>query len=277
LSYADLVFEYYIGEGMTRFLALYYGQDSPEVGPIRSGRLIDGQLVRMYGGALGMKGADPYVYDVLEERLPERVFNATPALCPALCPYTTAYTYGTFGDSAAFSRLLQDQGVDTGAPPLDGMQFAPEAPVGGQPLEQVHLIYNYLNQIGWTYDTSVGAFLRSQDNADAVLAPMPDKLTGEQLAFENVLILFAEHHFQSPTLIEVDFWGAQDQPGRLLRDGRMYAVRWSVATRQSPIRIHTDEGDPIPFKPGATWFQIFTTESSIEDLGAGAFEVRFRR
>ena len=34
LSFADIVFEYYIGEEMNRFLALYYGNDTPQVGPI---------------------------------------------------------------------------------------------------------------------------------------------------------------------------------------------------------------------------------------------------
>ena len=44
LSQADLVFDYYIGEGMNRFAAVYYGQDALKVGPIRSGRLVDGMI-----------------------------------------------------------------------------------------------------------------------------------------------------------------------------------------------------------------------------------------
>src|SRR3989304_3130789 len=35
LSLADLVFEYYTEEGMTRFLAFYLGHDAPKVGPKR--------------------------------------------------------------------------------------------------------------------------------------------------------------------------------------------------------------------------------------------------
>ncbi|HEX9680617.1 MAG TPA: DUF3048 domain-containing protein, partial [Anaerolineales bacterium] len=37
LSYADLVYEYFIGVGMTRFLAIFYGEDALLAGPIRSG------------------------------------------------------------------------------------------------------------------------------------------------------------------------------------------------------------------------------------------------
>jgi len=45
LSAADIVFDYYTGEGANRFLALFYGTDSEQIGPIRSGRLIDRYLV----------------------------------------------------------------------------------------------------------------------------------------------------------------------------------------------------------------------------------------
>ncbi|MHB8808355.1 MAG: DUF3048 domain-containing protein, partial [Anaerolineaceae bacterium] len=39
LSFADIVFDYYIGNGTNRFLAVYYGNDSSSIGPVRSGRL----------------------------------------------------------------------------------------------------------------------------------------------------------------------------------------------------------------------------------------------
>ncbi|MCD6355663.1 MAG: DUF3048 domain-containing protein, partial [Anaerolineaceae bacterium] len=53
LSFADIVFEYFIGFGQNRFLALYYGQDAEKIGPVRSGRRVDAELVTMYSGVLG--------------------------------------------------------------------------------------------------------------------------------------------------------------------------------------------------------------------------------
>ena len=69
LSYADIVFDYYTGEGANRFLALFYGQDSVQAGPIRSGRLIDRWLVGMYKGIIGMEYADPRVYNKIIDQL----------------------------------------------------------------------------------------------------------------------------------------------------------------------------------------------------------------
>ena len=59
LSNADVVFEYYIGYQMNRFLAIYYGENSSQIGPIRSGRLVDAQLTNLYQGILAYGNADP--------------------------------------------------------------------------------------------------------------------------------------------------------------------------------------------------------------------------
>ena len=53
LSAADIVFDYYTGSGQNRFMAVFYGQDATQIGPVRSGRRVDAQIVPMYGGVLG--------------------------------------------------------------------------------------------------------------------------------------------------------------------------------------------------------------------------------
>jgi hypothetical protein len=58
LSSADLIFEYYIGWGANRFAALYYGQDSDRIGPVRSIRRVDGHLGSLYQAVVGSTGGD---------------------------------------------------------------------------------------------------------------------------------------------------------------------------------------------------------------------------
>src|SRR5262245_48006235 len=48
LTLADQVFEYYIEGGLTRFIAIFYGNNSEWVGPVRSGRFFDENIQRMY-------------------------------------------------------------------------------------------------------------------------------------------------------------------------------------------------------------------------------------
>ncbi len=65
LSLADHVIEYYIEEGTTRFAAVFLGQDSSMVGPIRSGRFFDNHLIMMYRANFAFGSADARVLNLL--------------------------------------------------------------------------------------------------------------------------------------------------------------------------------------------------------------------
>ncbi len=83
-----MVFEYYIGQGMNRFLAVFYSENVDWAGPIRSGRLVDAQLAKMYQGILVYGGADDRVNavitvpEVLGKRAVDTRYNE---VCPPIC------------------------------------------------------------------------------------------------------------------------------------------------------------------------------------------------
>ena len=129
LSAADIVFEYYIGEEANRFLALFYGQNSDKVGPLRSGRLIDAQLVNMYQGILAYGNADPKVDKVLVDELGQRAISFDDANCPPICGAETHSVAGVFVDSAGLTNFSIGEGVDNSRPNLDGMLFDDNVPL----------------------------------------------------------------------------------------------------------------------------------------------------
>ncbi len=49
LSLADIVYEYYLEQNVTRFMAIFYGNDADKVGPVRSGRFFDEYLSYVSG------------------------------------------------------------------------------------------------------------------------------------------------------------------------------------------------------------------------------------
>jgi hypothetical protein len=277
LSYADNVWEYYIGVGMTRFLALYYGQDAPQVGPVRSGRLIDPQLVLMYGGLLGLVGADTYVWEVIKEAIPGRYVSERPPTCPALCRESADHS--VFANTSEFSEYVESIGLDNHRPNLPGMVFDPTVPGGGQRAESLWIYFSYYDQVKWDYDTGTGVFLRSQEVAQedntVRLDPMTDRLTDEQLAFDNVVVLYTRHDEIKPELIDMDLINSDGRRGLVLRDGRLYEVSYHAISDTAPLRFYDEEGKPFPFKPGTTWFVIMGFESTLEGLDQGAWKMRF--
>jgi len=277
LSSADLVFEHASGQGTTRFLAFFYGKNAAGAGPITSGQWVDGELVRLFGGILGVNGAIPEVDKTLRSQLPGRLFNAGPSLCPGLCPQDQASASAAFADSGALSRYVN--GLTNGGmkPDLSGYVFDDRAPPGGERVEHVRVTYAHLNSVGWDYDPQLGAYLRLQDKSDGQLAPAVDALTGTQLAFPNVIVMFALHDAVRPNLLDINLWFEPSRPMLLLRDGRLYHGTWSVTDQDSPLKWLDANGLRMPLAFGSTWVEIVSLGSEISQPDQGTWQITFAR
>lgn len=277
LSYADLVWEYFIGVGMTRFLALYYGENSPQVGPVRSGRLIDPQLTLLYGGFLGMASADAYVFEQIREMLPNRYVSQTPATCPSFCRENLQGSI--FVNTAGFTAYVRSKGFEDSQPALEGMKFDAQPPEGGQLASNFWIYFSYLDQVAWDYDAATGLFLRSQEvkqeDKTVKLEPITDRLTNEQLAFENVVILYAAYEILKPELVNTHILDVEGMRAQIMRDGRIYEATYSDGTGMTPLRFFDLHGNPFPFKPGSTWFTVVGLATKLEMLEEGAWKMRF--
>jgi hypothetical protein len=272
-----MVWEYYIGVGMTRFLALYYGGDVRQIGPVRSGRLIDPQLVQMYGGLLGLVGADSYVWEVIKEAIPGRYVTERPPTCPALCRESVEHS--VFANSLAFSEYVEGIGLDNQRPDLPGMVFDLGVPEGGQKADSIWIYISYYDQVRWEFDEGRGVYLRFQESdqgdGTVVLSPLTDRLTGEQLKFDNVVVLFTRHAELKPELIDMDLIHADHRRALILRDGLIFEASYSAVSDTTPLRFYDHQGSPFPFRPGTTWFVIMGDDSTLEEMEPGAWKMRF--
>ena len=185
LSFADHVFEYYIGAGATRFTAVYYGQDTEKVGPVRSARLIDISLGNAYQGILAFASADEFVYLRVLRALNERAITESQNTCPALCRTGTGDVNSVFVDTALLTDYaIEDRKVSTAAPDLEGMRFDPVVPLQGKEGERLQVRYSLTTISEWRYDAVSGTYLRWIEEVNTLnevtLVPLTDRLTGEQ-------------------------------------------------------------------------------------------------
>ncbi len=266
LSFASHVYSTFIGFGMNRYVAVFYGDyaehlqeiltnrlaegndDDFAIGPVRSGRVAFEDIKNQYPHALLITaGASPEVLSQLSNQV--SVFGSSDE---------SVNNTGVGAD--ALGQLASDYLVD----PLkyESLVFGVTPPEGGESAEFVRIIYNYLNQNGWEYDPGSRTYLRSQDQADGsgALYPMIDRLTGEQLGFENVVVLWAKHSYLSPTVLEINLSYVWDHFGLLYRDGRVYEIKWS--TRNGELMIYDGEGAPVPLMPGKIWFEVVSFQST---------------
>ena len=267
LSSADIVFEYFIGWGANRFAALYYGQDSDFIGPIRSIRRVDGQLGSLFEAVIGSTGGD--MNDVLPyigSYIPGRYFTDK-YLCPGVCDDGRNMVYSVRANSAALSDYFIQNGYGNENPDLHGMAFSEEVPEGGQKGESAWVYYSYADYSRWVYNPETGKYtLWAYGEATGdQFKPLIDQNTGEALEFSNVILLQARYTQLKDALHNIDLIGNSDgQKATVFRDGMVYDVTWKTPQSTSPIQYFDSEGHTFYLKPGNTWVAIFGLTSPIE-------------
>jgi hypothetical protein len=285
LSQADLVFEYSTGGGWNRFLAVYYGQNAEKVGPVRSGRIVDKWLVNMYQGVLGMMFASDQVFDQIRDQLGiERVVRGTEHTCPALCNlHYDNPIYSWFANTAEMTAYYEkNAGAFSGRPNLDGMVFSTTASAGGTPGAEVTLHYGGNNEGQWKYDAATGKYLRWIDHIDKdgvfEMVPLVDRNTGEQLAFSNVIVLYANYTTLNAkdSMHEIDLAGEQGR-AMIFRDGQLYDGTWKSPNVESPLQFFDTDGSPFALQPGPSWIAIMDPLSKVSQDPQGVYFINFRK
>jgi len=282
LSFADIVFEYYIGEGTNRFAALFYGQDAPKIGPVRSGRLVDWQLTRIYQGILAFVSADQWtVWPALDTQLGKRAITYAPVDEPAMYSVGPQTVTSIFADSAKLTQYAADHlGIPKVRPNLDGTTFNSAVPDSGLLGTKIGVQYNPVDRGEWRYDPVSGNYLRWIESVDAnnivTMVPLTDQLTGKQLSFANVVILFAYYTEYAPTLHDITvYFNKKGQRAVLFRDGRAVEGIWKTNSSDNPLQFYTDNGVALPFKPGNTWIVITGINTKLTQPVLGQWEMQF--
>ena len=160
-----------------------------------------------------------------------------------------------FTDTRVVRSALQERGQDT--PPVleNAMAFQSEISEGGDPATSVEIIYLATSAF-WSYHQNSGQYLRWSDGSRHL-----DANTNQQLAFENVIIVQAEHvnteiiedSGGSPS-IQVQLWG--EGPVTVFRDGLRYDGTWRREQPGHMLTFYKNNGESLYLKPGSSFFQI---------------------
>jgi len=286
LTFSPIVFELFIGDGMTRYLAIFYGDyprasikptknltweltagieppaaeqstiEEPVIGPVRSGRIPYEYVRKLYNGFIVMASA----YSKVAAQLKDYV--------------------NVYGDDASDinSALISVNDIEDiahatekelGDASLSGMVFDAKNPPDGKTAHSLWVFYAYLNQVFWRYNENDGTYHRWQDDADGTtFIEQTDRLNDDPLAYENVIVLFANHAVTNKYIIDVDLLYNRGK-ALLFRDGEMHEIYWTTKSEEyeqttgklRPIRFVDAEGNPFPLKPGQTWIELIPTHS----------------
>jgi len=292
LNEADVVFEYYIEWGYTRFIGIFYGNDAVQVGPVRSGRYFDEHITRMFHAYYVFNYADPREYTYfLGGDLQESMVVPGYGACPPFFQHrvsnliTDVRHYETYFDSTRFDECLARKSGDNSRPDLRRTFFSAAPPVAGPAVERIFTHYSRCDYNYWEYDAAAAGYRRFQETSPSTelrhindcgddpekYAPLVDSLTGDRVFADNVVVIYVSHAFananeQDDEIYHIDLIDS----GRayVFRDGIGVAARWVRTDIGQPLLLTTPSGDPLGLRPGRTFFQVLGETSDEWSDGA---------
>ena len=249
LQAADIVYEAHIEDGVTRFLGVFHSEVPLTVGPVRSARSSDIDLIgNLNRPVFAYWGSNQGVGDEVAEAERQGTF----------VPMTTTgdgqefffrdkargeAPYNGFVDAAAM--VVRADGTAPGPVFEVGPLSATAVPVRGVGWRTPR------REIDWVWDHGTARWLRFHRGV-----PLLDE-DAVQLAADNVLLLYVDHRrsdadLESPQVIST---GSGD--GWLLRDGTVTGITWSRPFTADPWRLVDDEtGEPVALRSGRTWVAL---------------------
>jgi hypothetical protein len=286
LTLADNIFEYYIEAGLTRFIAVFYGNNSEWVGPVRSGRYFDEHIQRMYHAFLVFKFADPRVESHLETTRDVAPFLVVPSVgtCPPFRLMESRHIE-VYNNSYFNTNLWQDcvdkKGLENKRQGIRNGFFSEGIIASGLPGIQMFTYYSVDSYNYWIYDPETRQYLRYQEVNDIrndkpdSYEPLVDVVTSTQVHGSNIVYLFAHHTFsntfdEEDEVYQIDLTDTGE--AYVFRDGIGIVARWARTNKDQPLLLTTLGGAPIYLRPGITFYEVLGAASYVDqDAGEWHF------
>jgi Protein of unknown function (DUF3048) N-terminal domain/Protein of unknown function (DUF3048) C-terminal domain len=280
LTLADVVFEYYIEGALTRFIAVFYGNNSAMVGPVRSGRYFDEHVVRMYHAFYVFQYADPRELSYFEsgDLNPFLVLQGYGS-CP---PYFNSDRNIELYNNAYFNIIKWNDcaaqlHLDNSPQNIRSGFFNVAPPSGASAAARIFTVFSADDYNYWQYDPASGRYLRyeetddTRDNKPEVYAPLTDYVNGQKVGADNVIVLFVPYVFaneneQDDEVYHINLIDSGN--AFVFRNGVAIPARWFRTDINQPLLLTNLDGSPISMKPGQTFFEVIGETSTFSQDGA---------
>ena len=270
ISYADIVYEVLEEGGITRLMALYHDYENlPEIGSIRSSRDYYIDLSDAHDAIYVHCGGSTYAKDVLAKRKTENIdgmflgnFYRSKERRKTMASEHTLMITGE-----GLAKNIAQKGYRTESSAKQPLSFyETETEFEGNTANNIKVPFSLaLEQNPYAlstfeYNAEKGKYLKSHYNEAHI-----DGTTGEQLAFENVVVLECKQ-YQIPgdklLCIACEFVGTGK--GKYASNGVMKDIIWKKETRTSTYSLFESDGEtPLLLTPGKSYIAIVPTGTLI--------------
>ncbi|MGC8498389.1 MAG: DUF3048 domain-containing protein [Acidimicrobiales bacterium] len=244
IDQADVVYEEIVNGGITRLAAVFNSHDPAKIGPIRSVRPTDAQILDPLGGIFAFSGGAPYALAAIASSPIDPVQEST-AGTAMFRDLARVAPHNLYGIGAALFRF---HGAPVPPHPLFTYRRAGTAPTGAL-ASSVTVPFPSIYPVTWTWDPQRHGYDRTLFGQPVITG------TGAHVAPANVLVMWVTYVNGVGTFTSyANLQGSG--PVALFSDGHEVLGTWSHTTARAPIAYRTRSGSPLALTPGQTWVEL---------------------
>jgi hypothetical protein len=247
LTSADIVYVLPVEGGLSRFLAIFSSHIPPVIGPVRSARADDLELLQQFGRpAFAWSGAQPRLTGVIEQD--RGIVDLSADLEGGYYRnYSRIAPYNLYANTRT---LLSEAKGESKAHNI-GFKFGAPNP-GGRRVSSASVSYPAA-AFRFTWSARRGRWLVWMDGARAASTEGP-QLSAATVVIQHTLVRrsrYKEYGVPPPFASTLGHGTAI-----VLRNGREYRVRWSRPRADGGTTFTTLSGQPMRFAPGPVWIVL---------------------
>ena len=249
---ADVVYEEIVNGGITRLAAVFNSQAPTKVGPVRSVRPTDTQVVWPIGGIFAYSGGAAYAVASISTA-PVKLIDEDNAGAAMWRDPNRVAPYNLYANAAA---LFAFGGTPTPPSPLFHYR-APGADVTGSVVSAFTVEFPSIYPVTWTWDTTSQSW-------DRTLFGQPDVTgTGVRESPKNVIVMWVTYVNGVGTMASyANLQGSGE--AEVFTDGREIKGTWSRgSSKADPLTYQTVAGATIDLTPGQTWVEFLDTGAAV--------------
>ena len=257
LELADIVYIEQVEGGLTRLAAIFSSQIPTRVGPVRSARISDIEILSQFGHiAFAYSGAQKKLLPVISaanlqdlgaQRESSTIYTTDPLRTP---PYAMVLR------ADLLMNKVQENGYTIDSAKSVGWKFG-QAPEGGKLTESVTLHWPAARYVATWSATELRWLLQHNSTPDAAES---GKILGPTtLVIQLVSITNSIYHDKVGGITPYSQTVGSGR-GYILRDGKSYAAQWSRISPESGTVWTKVDGSEINFAPGQVWVALTDTE-----------------
>lgn len=252
IDQADVVYEEIVNGGITRLAAVFNSHAPLKVGPVRSVRPTDTQVVFPIGGIFAYSGGAPYAVASISTA-PVKLVDESSA---GDAMFRDLSLYPPHNLFAIAPKLFAFGGTPVPPPPLFSYLSSPQI-FSGRPIASFAVPFPSIYRVTWTWDTATTSWDRTLFGKADVTG------TGVRESPKNVIVMWVNYVNGIGT--EASYANLQGSgTAAFFSDGKETVGTWSRGPSKSDVVSYTlKNGRPTLLTPGQTWVELLNVGTTL--------------